>query len=399
MSEQDILSFIHREAEAIHGEIIQMRRHLHAHPELAFEEYQTATFVQEHLKRYGITFQTNIAKTGVVGWIEGKRSGKTIALRADMDALPICEANTFEFKSQYEGKMHACGHDAHTASLLGTAYILNQLKEHLHGNIKLIFQPSEERLPGGASVMIQEGVLENPHVQAIIGQHVSPNIPTGKIGIRSGMYMASADEIYLTIHGKGGHGAQPHTTIDPLAIAANLIVSLQQVISRKADPRIPSVLTFGKCIANGATNIIPETVYLEGTFRTFNETWRTQAHQWITQITHQLAEAYGAKAELKILRGYPVLYNDPALSQSTQNAIIQYMGEENVIPLDLWTAAEDFAYYTHHIPGCFYRLGTGNEEKKTTFGLHTPQFNIDEEALKHSTGLMAWVAYCTLQDS
>ncbi len=389
----NVLEKIQKKSEEIFPKIVENRRFLHENPELAFEEFQTSEFVQKQLDLLGIPYQKGIAKTGVVGIIEGKKPGKVIALRADMDALPICESNNVDYKSKNDGKMHACGHDAHTASLLGTAEILNEIKEHLQGTIKLIFQPSEEKTPGGASVMIKEGVLKNPDVHSIFGQHVSPNIPTGKIGVRSGMYMASADEIYLTIQGKGGHGAQPHTTIDPLAIAAQLINNLQQIVSRKADPRIPSVLTFGKCIANGATNIIPETVYLEGTFRTFHEKWRAEAHEWITKIVHQTVEAFGAKANLNIVRGYPVLYNDEKLTGLTKNWIANYVGENQVLDLDLWTAAEDFAYYTHEIPGCFYRLGTGNEIKKTQFGLHTPQFNIDEDALKISTGLMAWIAY------
>lgn len=393
----DILKLIQKKAEEIFPCVVEYRRILHQNPELAFEEYFTSEFVQKQLKELGIPYQNGVAKTGVVGMIEGKQSGKTIALRADMDALPICEANNIDYKSKNEGKMHACGHDAHTASLLGTAQILNEIKEYLNGTIKLIFQPSEEKIPGGASVMIQEGVLKNPDVKSIFGQHVSPNIPTGKIGIRAGMYMASADEIYLTIHGKGGHGAHPHNTIDPLAIAAQLITSLQQIVSRKADPRIPTVLTFGKCIANGATNIIPETVYLEGTFRTFNEEWRNKAHQWISNIIHQTVDAFGAKADLKIIKGYPVLFNDEKLTLSTKNWIKEYVGENNVIDLDLWAASEDFAYYTHKIPGCFYRLGTGNESKQTHFGLHTPQFNIDEDALKISTGLMAWIGFNELK--
>jgi len=393
----EILTFIQQKAEEIFPKIVAHRRALHQNPELAFEEYQTAEFVQKELEKLKIPYQKGIAKTGVVGLIEGKLPGKTIALRADMDALPICELNTFDFKSKNEGKMHACGHDAHTASLLGTAEILNELKEYLSGTIKLIFQPSEEKAPGGASVMIQEGVLKNPNVDCILGQHVSPNIPTGKIGLRAGMYMASADEIYLTIYGKGGHGAQPHTTIDPVAIAAQLITTLQQIVSRKADPRIPTVLTFGKFIANGATNVIPEKVYLEGTFRTFNEQWRNEALEWLTQITHQLVTTLGGKAELNIVKGYPVLYNDEKITHQTKKWIESYVGPQNVMDLDLWTAAEDFAFYTHEIPGCFYRLGTGNEQKNTHYGLHTPQFNIDEDALKISTGLMAWIAYNELK--
>jgi amidohydrolase len=388
---------VRQASQELQAETVRNRRHLHANPELSFEEHQTADFVAKNLTEIGVPFQTGVAKTGVVGMIEGGAGdGPTLALRADMDALPILEENPNDYCSRNPGKMHACGHDAHTASLLTATKILWANREHLKGRIKLIFQPSEEKLPGGASVMMAEGVLEQPKVQNIVGQHVMPLLPVGKIGIRSGMYMASADEIYLTVHGKGGHGAQPHTTIDPVAITAQLITALQQVISRNADPRLPSVLTFGKVIAEGATNIIPEKVYLEGTFRTFSEPWRAQAHERITKLVHGLVEGMGGKAELDIRRGYPVLTNDPTLTAGVHKSVTDYMGAENVVDLDLWMASEDFAYYTQAIPGCFYRLGTRNEAKGIVHGLHTPKFDIDEDSLAIAPGLMAWVAL-TLQ--
>jgi amidohydrolase len=391
---QHIIDRIQAKAEALHPNTIQDRRTLHANPELAFEEHQTAAFVTQRLQDLGIPCQTGVAKTGVVGMIEGKKPGPTIALRADMDALPILEENAVDYASRNAGKMHACGHDAHTASLLNTAAILHELRDEMHGSIKLVFQPSEEKLPGGASVMVQEGVVKG--VAAIVGQHVTPTLAEGKIGLRSGMYMASADEIYITIKGKGGHGAQPQSTIDPIAIGCQMITALQQVVSRNADPRTPSVLTFGTFMAKGATNIIPETVYIEGTFRTFDEKWRDAAHKRIAAIAHGIAEGMGAEIDFKLLKGYPVLHNDEQLSAKVRTALEQYMGADNVVDMDLWMASEDFAYYTQAVPGCFYRLGTRNEAKGIIHGLHTPKFDIDERALRTSTGLMAWTAWTLL---
>ncbi len=379
-------------AETLYPAVVATRRDLHRHPELAFEEVRTAGVVQQRLTELGIAHQTGVAKTGVVGIIQGGKPGKTLALRADMDALPILEENEVDYASTIPGKMHACGHDAHTASLLGTAEILMKIREELPGTIKLIFQPSEEKLPGGASVMIQEGVLKNPDVSHILGQHVMPQLPAGVVGIRPGMYMASTDELYLTVRGRGGHGAMPHNTTDPVAISAQLITALQQIVSRVADPRMPSVLTIGKVIANGATNVIPDSVYMEGTFRAFDESWRGEAHRRISQLAHGLVEGMGGKLELEIRRGYPVLFNDEALTARTRQRIVDYVGAERVVDLDLWTAAEDFAFYTHQIPGCFYRIGTRNEAAGIVHGLHTPRMNIDETALRTSTGLMAWLA-------
>ncbi|MFN0203875.1 MAG: M20 family metallopeptidase [Bacteroidia bacterium] len=391
-----MLNTIKQLAQQIHPEAISIRRHLHQHPELSFLETETAKFIQQKLTEMDIPFRANVAGNGIVATLEGKEKGKVIALRADMDALPITELNANEYKSQNVGVMHACGHDAHTASLLGTAYILKALKNEWKGTIQLFFQPAEEVAPGGASLMIKEGALKNPDVQSILGQHVQPYMDCGKVGLRGGKYMASADEIYIKIIGKGGHGAQPQMCIDSILIAANMLVQLQTVISRNADPRSPSLLTFGKIIGEGATNVIPNEVYLEGTFRAMDETWRYKAHERILAIAEGVAENMGGKAEVEIRKGYPVLFNDETLTAQTRENMMAYMGAENVIDLDLWMASEDFAYYTHEVPGCFYRLGTRNEAKGIVHGLHTPRFDIDEQALQISTGLMAWLAICEL---
>jgi len=376
----------------IYHDVVAFRQHIHANPELSFKEFQTSLFIKEKLTSWGIEF-TNMANTGVVGLIKGDLpSDQVIALRADMDALPIHEANDKPYRSKNQGVMHACGHDVHSSSLLGTAYILSQLKGEFAGTVKLIFQPAEELLPGGASIMIKEGVLENPKPQAIVGQHVMPLIDAGKVGFRSGIYMASTDELYVTVHGKGGHGAQPHQNIDPVLITAHIIVALQQIVSRNADPRLPSVLSFGKVNANGATNIIPNEVKLEGTFRTLNEDWRNEAHRLMKKMAEGIAESMGGRCEFNIMRGYPFLINEEQLTYNARTFAEDYLGKENVIDLDIWMAAEDFAYYSQVTDACFYRLGTGNVEKGTTYSVHTPNFDIDEDALKNSTGLMAYIA-------
>lgn len=376
----------------IFEQVVGYRQHLHANPELSFKEYQTSAFVKDILRDWGIPF-TEMADTGVVGLIKGELSSdKIIALRADMDALPITEANDKPYTSKNPGVMHACGHDVHTSSLLGTAHILNQLKSEFGGTVKLIFQPAEEILPGGASIMIKEGVLENPKPQHIIGQHVMPLIDAGKVGFRSGIYMASTDELYVTVRGKGGHGAQPHQNIDPVLIASHIIVALQQIVSRNADPRLPSVLSFGKVIANGATNIIPNEVKLEGTFRTLNEDWRKEAKRLMKKMAEGIAESMGGSCEFTIMDGYPYLINEEKVTANTRAFAEDYLGKENVLDLDIWMAAEDFAYYSQVTDACFYRLGTGNKEKDTCYSVHTPNFDIDEDALKVSTGLMAYVA-------
>ncbi len=390
---KDIKSQIKELANSFFTEVIEIRRHLHMYPELSYKEADTASFVSQQLEAMGIPHQRNVAGHGVIGTIEGTAgaSDHVLALRADMDALPIAEANDVPYRSKNHGIMHACGHDVHSASLLGTARILNQLTSTFSGKIQLIFQPAEEKAPGGASLLIKEGVLKQPVVNHIIGQHVQPYIPVGKVGIRSGKYMASADEIYLRIKGKGGHAAHPGSFVDPVVISAQILVALQHIVSR-SDPRIPSVLSFGKIIADGATNIIPNEVYMEGTFRTMNEEWRYEAHERIKQTAMQIAFGLRGEAEVEIRTGYPVLYNDDALTEQVKSYIMDYVGKNRVINLDLWMAAEDFAYYTHEIPGCFYRIGTMNKDKGIIHGLHTPLFDIDEEALQLSTGLMAWIA-------
>ena len=308
----------------------------------------------------------------------------------------IVEQNDISYKSKNEGVMHACGHDVHTASLLGAARILYALRDEFEGTIKLIFQPAEEKAPGGASVMIAEGVLQNPEVDAIIGQHVAPNIPVGKIGFREGMYMASADELYLTVKGKGGHGAMPDICVDPILIASHIIVAMQQIISRNKNPRLPSVLTFGKIEGLGATNIIPDEVKIQGTFRAMDEEWRADGLAKMKKLAEGMAEAMGGLCEFEVLKGYPFLQNNPALTRRIKKAAIEYMGEEQVIDLDIWMAAEDFAWYTHHVDACFYRLGTRNEARGIISGVHTPTFDIDEQALEIGPGLMAWLAIAEL---
>jgi amidohydrolase len=379
-------------AKANSHDIVGIRRHIHANPELSFEEYNTAAYVEQVLQSYGLETK-RLAETGVVALISGQNPGsKTIALRADLDALPITEQNAVDYKSKNEGVMHACGHDVHTASLLGAARILQQLRTEFEGTVKLVFQPGEEKFPGGASVMIKEGVLQNPAPAGIIGQHVFPMLPAGKVGFRSGMYMASADEIYITVKGKGGHAALPELNVDPVLIASHLIVALQQIVSRHASPKVPTVLSFGKVEALGATNVIPNEVKLEGTFRTMDEAWRKEAHQRIRKLAEGLCESMGGSCDIDIKFGYPFLKNDPELTGRAREAAEIYLGAENVVDLDLWMGAEDFAYYSQEVAACFYRLGTRNEARGIISGVHTPTFDIEESALEVGSGLMAWLA-------
>ena len=379
-------------ANQIHSDVVANRRHLHANPELSFHEYETCAYVAQKLDELGIEYK-KMANTGLVALIKGaKQSDAVVALRADMDALPIVEANDVVYKSKNPGVMHACGHDVHTSSLLGTAKILTELKNEFGGTVKLIFQPAEEKLPGGANMMIKEGVLENPKPDAVLGQHVMPLIESGKVGFRSGKYMASTDEIYVTVHGKGGHGAQPQQNIDPVLITSHIIIALQQIISRVADPKTPSVLSFGKVIANGATNVIPNEVYLEGTFRTMDEDWRAKAHEKMKKMAEGIAEAMGGSCDFNIVRGYPFLINEEVLTADARAYAENYLGKENVLDLDIWMAAEDFAYYSQVSDACFYRLGTGNVSRGITSSVHTPTFDVDEDSLRLSTGLMTYIA-------
>ena len=379
-------------ANELHASVISNRRHLHANPELSFKEYKTSAFVKERLDQLDIPW-TPMAGTGIVAMIEGaKPSENLIALRADMDALPILEKNKVDYVSTNNGVMHACGHDAHTSSLLGTASILQSMKNDFGGKIKLIFQPGEEKLPGGASMMISEGVLVQNKPSAVIAQHVSPNIAAGKIGIRKGKFMASMDEIFVTVKGRGGHGAQPHMNIDPVMISAQILVALQQVVSRMANPAVPTVLSFGKIIADGAINVIPDSVYMEGTFRALNEDWRSEAHIKMKRIAEGIAESFGGSCEFNIVRGYPFLVNEVKLTEKVQSYAEDYIGKENVVPQEIWMAAEDFSMFSQAADCCYYLMGTRNENKGFTSSLHTPTFDIDESALETGMGLMAYIA-------
>lgn len=376
----------------IHEKTIANRRHLHAHPELSFQEWTTSAFIKACLEEMQIPWEP-MANTGAVAIVTGGLpSDKTVALRADMDALPILEINELPYASRHKGVMHACGHDAHTASLLGTAFILQSLVPRFGGTVKFIFQPGEEKLPGGASLMIKEGVLENPRPSAILGQHVMPSLSVGKIGIRQGKMWASMDELQVTVHGKGGHGAMPHRNIDPVLITAHILTGLQQIVSRNANPLLPNVLSFGKVIADGAINIIPDKVTMEGTFRTMDESWRGVAHERMKKMAEAIADSMGGRCEFTIVRGYPVLVNDPALTERVGRHAAEYLGKDQVIEVEPAMVAEDFSYYSQIADSCFYLLGVGNPDKGIVSYLHTPTFNIDEDALALSTGLMAWLA-------
>ena len=370
-------------------ECIAIRRHLHSYPELSYQEFETSKYVQEKLAAYGIPFEIK-ATTGVIGLLEGKNPGsRTIALRADMDALPIKEENEVPYRSKNEGIMHACGHDVHTACLLGAARILSETKDEWEGTVKLIFQPGEERNPGGASLLIKEGVLENPAPQAIFGLHVNPQLEVGKLSFRGGKVMASADELYITIRSKGGHAAAPHLTADTILIASHLVVSLQQVISRNRDPLSPSVLTISSFQGGFTTNVIPSEVKLMGTFRAMDEGWRFRAHEIIRRHTSELVKAMGAEADVHIDVGYPTVYNNERLNQDARQLAEAFLGKDSVEETEVRMGAEDFGYYSQKIPGCFYRLGTANKTKGITSGVHTPTFDIDEEAIERGMGMMA----------
>ncbi|MEI6123244.1 MAG: M20 family metallopeptidase [Bacteroidota bacterium] len=374
-------------------EIIALRRHLHANPELAFDEFVTGDMICAELDKANIQYKRHVAKTGIVALIEGKNPAKkSIGLRADMDALQINEKNHVDYCSKNDGKMHACGHDVHMASLIGAAKILNSIKDSFEGTIKLLFQPSEEKYPGGANLMIQEGVLGDPDVSIMIGQHVHPELNSGTIGLKSGKSMASTDEIYITVNGKGGHAATPELIVDPIVIASHVVIGLQQIVSRMATPTIPTVLSFGRIVANGKTNIIPDEVFMEGTFRTVDENWRNQAHKLIKQIAENIANAYNGSCDVFIDRGYPYLLNDDKVTARVKNYAIDFLGEENVLDIDLRMTAEDFAYYSHTIPSCFYRLGVKGKTQDEILNLHTAGFNVDESCLETGMGFMAWVA-------
>ncbi len=376
-------------AEKFFPRVIELRHKIHANPELSWQEFETSKLVAQTLKQIGLETETGVATTGVVGILKGKNAGKQcIALRADMDALPIQEQNKVDYCSVNPGKMHACGHDVHTANLLGVAMILSELKDKLEGTIKFIFQPSEEKIPSGAEAMIKAGILKNPDVQKIFGLHVSPELEVGTFGFRGGKFMASSDEIYLTVIGKGGHAAQVQNVVNPLLIASEILLALKPL----TDTNIPVILSFGNIEGKGATNVVPDKVEIAGILRCFDEQLRAQMHEKIKSICTTVAINNAGQCEVNILKGYPVLLNDENVTAQTKKLATTFVGVENIIDMPIRMGSEDFAYYTHQVPACFYRLGVGNTARGITAGIHTPTFNIDESALQNSIGLMAWIA-------
>lgn len=393
---------LNAEIDAIFPKVVAIRRHIHQHPELSFQEYETSAYIQEQLTTLDIPFKL-VANTGVVALLEGEKSPSDtiVVLRADIDALPIHEQNDVFYKSKNEGVMHACGHDFHTANLLGVASVLKGYKAEFSGKIVLLFQPAEEKIPGGAIQILESGILESfgGKIKAILGMHVSPRVPLGKIGLRPGRFMASSDEFYMTIKGRGGHAAEPHRAIDPIMIAAQLLTTLQQVVSRKANPDIPSVLTFGRFIGEGAANVIPEEVKLAGTFRTMDEAWRKEALETVAEISRTLPVALGATVDVEVRHGYPALNNNPELTQQVKNIIQTNMGNDLVQDLEIWMAAEDFAYYSYQYPALFMLVGTNNNDNATQHGLHNPQFNLDEKAFKIGISVFVNAALSLLNES
>jgi amidohydrolase len=370
---------------------IATRRYLHAHPEISYQEFETSKYIQQKLTELGIDFEV-MATTGIVATIKGKNpDSRVIALRGDMDALLISEENEVDYKSQHAGVMHACGHDVHTTIILGAARILNEIKDQFEGTVKLLFQPGEEKNPGGASYMIRDGALENPRPQGIVALHVHPGLNVGKLSFRKGRVMASADEIYITIRSRGGHAAAPHLTADTILIASQLIVSLQQIISRNNNPTSPSVLSICSIQGGHTTNVIPSEVKLMGTFRAMDEAWRFKAHELITKQAIGLVEAMGAEIDLLIDVGYPTVDNEPVFTENVWQQANAFMGKDNVEETELRMGAEDFGYYTQVIPGCFFRLGVRNEAAGIVHNVHTPKFNIDESAIEIGVGMMAWL--------
>ncbi len=370
--------------------LVEVRRYIHANPELSFHEEKTAAFVCEKLDEMGISYRTNIGGHGVVAEIGS--GDRVIALRGDMDALPIQEENQVPYASKNTGVMHACGHDVHTTCMLGAAGVLKKMEAELNGVVRIIFQPAEEKIPGGASLMIADGVLKNPDVELIFGQHVFPDMEVGGVGFKSGMYMASADELYIHVEGKGGHAALPNKAIDPILIGSHLVVALQQMVSRKSRPDFPTVLTIGKFEGLGATNVIPKSVKMEGTLRAMNEEHRADLHHHITKLVTELCSSMGAVGHVEIRKGYPCLVNDDSLTNWAKEQAVDLLGAENVHDLPLRMTAEDFAYFAQEVPACFYRLGTSNKSKNIGAPLHTSTFDVDEDSLVIGTSLMSLLA-------
>jgi amidohydrolase len=378
-------------------EMIAIRRHLHSHPELSFQENDTSSYLRGILDKWGIAYRFPIVGTGILATIKGKGPGPCVAVRSDMDALPITERSGVEFKSIQQGVMHACGHDVHMTSLLGTIRILDLLKDRLNGEFLFVFQPGEEKVPGGAKLMLEEGIFDDSPPDLIIAQHVLPEMEAGHVGFKSGIYMASSDEIYITVQGKGGHGALPQLINDPVLMASHILISLQQEIHRKAPSGVPTVLSFGKVVADGAVNVIPDTVQLEGTFRTMNEEWRKKAHQLIEQIASGITASMGGNCRVEVRHGYPVLHNHEGITRFAKEKAEGFLGKENVEEMDIRMTAEDFAWFAQSIPAMMYRLGVRASGSEEVFPLHTPGFRVDESSLETGISLLAYLAAELLQ--
>lgn len=374
------------------NEIIEIRRVLHQNPELSFEEHHTSEIIRDLLGKWGIEYKYPIVRTGILAWITGNRPGKRIALRTDMDALPITENSNLDFQSLNPGVMHACGHDVHMASILGTIRILSQIRDQISGEVLFVFQPGEEKVPGGAKLMIEEGVFKEKPPDMIVAQHVLPDMDAGHVGFKAGKYMASSDEVYITVYGRGGHGALPRNINDPVLMASHILISLQQEIGRKSPSEVPTVLSFGKVQADGAVNVIPDHVTLEGTFRTMNEEWRKEAHQLIDQIATGIASSLGGSCKVEIRHGYPVLINNEVITEKAREKAIELLGSEKVEDMDIRMTAEDFAWFAQSVPGMMYRLGVKEPGAVDIFPLHTPGFRVDESSLRTAILLLSYLS-------
>lgn len=386
-------------ARANAAEVVEMRRWLHRHPDLSQQEYGTMNYVAERLKEMGLEPKTGIGKTGCMAMIRGgvEPDSYCIGLRADYDALPLKEVTGLEFASENDGVMHACGHDMHTSSLLGAAKILAAMKEELHGSIMLVFEPSEEMYPGGARMMMDDGLFAEVTPNEMYSFHCLPEMDYGRVGMRKGKYMASTDELYWTVKGKGGHGATPHLSVDPILIASHIVVALQQIVSRNASPMMPTTLSFGKFIGSGRTNIIPDEVKMEGIIRTFDEKWRLECHEKIRKISCGIAESMGGECDLFIDYGYPYVVNDDDCTQQVHDNAVAFLGADKVEWLDMRMTAEDFAFFAQKIPSCYYRIGI--HEPGTPFcNLHRPNLMVDERSIELASGLVAYNAVKALEN-
>ena len=393
-----IVEIIKGYAREYSAEVIGWRRHLHRHPELSQQEFGTMAFVADRLRDMGLHPQTGIGKTGVMAMIRGgiDPDGYCVALRADYDALPLTEATGLPFASENEGVMHACGHDMHTSSLLGAAKILTTIRERLKGSVMLIFEPSEEMYPGGARMMMDDGLFNAVMPNEIYSFHCLPEMEVGRIGMKKGRYMASTDELYWTVKGKGGHGATPHMSVDPILIASHIVVALQQLVSRNAPPMMPTVLSFGKFVGEGRTNIIPDEVKMEGIIRTFDPQWRLDCHEKIRKMSCGIAESMGGRCDLFIDFGYPPVINDDACTQQVHDNGVDYLGADNVDWLDLRMTAEDFAFFAQKIPACYFRVGI-HVPGTPYCNLHRPDLLVDERSMEIASGFEAYNAFMALE--